>query len=343
MMAAVLLYDIISIGVEIMHRQATSLLALALFASTSLTPSASTQGSTFFVDYPLPADIVATGRIAVGPDGNLWFTAADMNQGLLGRSTTSGTITTFPSSGTQTISEDVTAGPDGALWFTYFSQFGKGIGRMSVDGTVTDRFTGELPSENPEHITAGSDGNLWFTEQFGGKIGRITPTGVITEFVAGGGYDITNGPDGNLWYTIGTAIGRITPTGSVTLFALPNQENAFMIAAGPDGNLWYTKPDVDKIGRITTSGQITEFAARPRSGPFAITVGPDGNLWFTAVDMIGRITPSGQITEFALPATNTRPSDITAGPDGNLWFVTRGTISKLVLNPKHMSLPLVRR
>src|SRR5260370_37288280 len=33
----------------------------------------------------------------------------------------------------------------------------------------------------PSGITAGPDGNLWFT-QAGGKIGRITPAGNITEF-----------------------------------------------------------------------------------------------------------------------------------------------------------------
>src|SRR2546428_10620309 len=34
----------------------------------------------------------------------------------------------------------------------------------------------------PTSIIAGRDGNLWFTEKFGNKIGRITPTGGITEF-----------------------------------------------------------------------------------------------------------------------------------------------------------------
>ena len=38
------------------------------------------------------------------------------------------------------------------------------------------------PDSVPQSITAGPDGNLWFTEDFGNKIGRITPAGVITEF-----------------------------------------------------------------------------------------------------------------------------------------------------------------
>ena len=45
---------------------------------------------------------------------------------------------------------------------------------------------------------------MWFTEQ-AGKIGRITATGIVTEFPvpnpnsSPGG--LTIGPDGNLWFT----------------------------------------------------------------------------------------------------------------------------------------------
>ncbi len=44
-------------------------------------------------------------------------------------------------------------------------------------GTIT-----EFPTCcDPKFITAGPDGNLWFTEVVG-NIGRITPTGKITQF-----------------------------------------------------------------------------------------------------------------------------------------------------------------
>jgi virginiamycin B lyase len=37
-------------------------------------------------------------------------------------------------------------------------------------------------------ITAGPDGNLWFTEP-NGKIGRLSPSGEVTEFVFSNPYD----------------------------------------------------------------------------------------------------------------------------------------------------------
>jgi len=64
-------------------------------------------------------------------------------------------------------------------------------------------------------VTAGSDGNLWFTES-AGKIGRIRPSGSITEFpvptTGSGPGGIPAVPDSNLWFTEydGNKIGRIT-------------------------------------------------------------------------------------------------------------------------------------
>jgi len=95
-------------------------------------------------------------------------------------------------------------------------------------------------NSGPSGITAGPDGNLWFTEIDASKIGRITPSGTITEFP--------------------TPTAHSAPAG---------------ITAGPDGNLWFTEfEEGDNIGRITTSGTITEFPIpTANSAPFGITAG----------------------------------------------------------------------
>ena len=57
--------------------------------------------------------------------------------------------------------------------------------------------------------------HLWFTEEYGNKIGRITPAGTVSEFwVPPEGYQpesIVVGPDGNLWFSeyLGYGIVRI--------------------------------------------------------------------------------------------------------------------------------------
>jgi virginiamycin B lyase len=64
-------------------------------------------------------------------------------------------------------------------------------------------------------ITPGADGNLWFTEYTGNKVGRITVSGVITEFPTPSNkpMGITAGRDGNLWFTevSGDKIASIVP------------------------------------------------------------------------------------------------------------------------------------
>jgi len=103
---------------------------------------------------------VGPAAVAVGSDGNTWFTEVRTAQ--IGRITPSGGITIFDAPGWFGIA----AGPDGNLWFT---QQEARIGRITTSGVVT-----EIPISSPAFgITAGPDGNVWFTEPTG-KIGRVT-------------------------------------------------------------------------------------------------------------------------------------------------------------------------
>jgi streptogramin lyase len=224
---------------------------------------------------------------------------------------------------------------------------------------VTEFSAGITAGAVPLNITAGPDGNLWFTEigqtigggpspgqaplQLPGRIGRITPLGVVTEFSITSGAQpgaITAGPDGNLWFTASSPneIGRITPLGVVTEFGVGITAGAGLshITAGPDGNVWFTEGNGNRIGRITPLGVVTEFGAgiTASSDPFGITAGHDGNLWFTEElgGRIGRITPLGVVTEFSSGISPfSTLGGVAAGPDGNLWFTeqTRRQIGRI--------------
>ena len=303
---------------------------------------------------------------------------------------TTGTIqvTTNLSAATFTLSGPATYSGSGTSWTktnapagAYTITFGAVSGyttpaaqtkTLSAGGTIT--FTGTyastgggtitefpVPDGSPYGIAAGPDGNLWFTDLGSNRIGRITTSGTITEFVVPtAGSDpggIAAGPDGNLWFTenSGNKIGRITPSGTITEFPVPTSGSSpGWITAGPDGNVWFTENSGNKIGRITPSGTITEFPI-PTSGcdPEGITAGPDGNLWFVEYfgNKIGRITPSGAITEFPVPTAASSPAGIAAGPDGNLWFTEwdgnkigritpSGTITEFTI-PTYYSIPVV--
>jgi streptogramin lyase len=270
------------------------------------------------IEFPLPANSRPRG-IAVGPDGNIWFTESAGNN--IGRITTSGTITEFPIPSFGSVPEGITAAPDGNLWFAE-SHTSK-IGRITPAGVITE-FPLPFAGSQPSYLAVGSDGNLWFTEFTGDRIGRITMAGDITEFpVASGGgpFGITSGPDGNLWFTLanGSRIGRITTSGVVTEFPLATINNLpYDITTGPDGALWFSKPAAASIGRITTSGSITEFGEPSHLSYAGITQGPDGNIWSSNTRVL-RMTPGGSVTEH-IPPNSAEAGHITTGPDGNMWY-----------------------
>jgi len=177
-----------------------------------------------------------------------------------------------------------------------------------------------------------------------GKIGRITPDGVITEFAIptpnSGPRALAAGPDGNLWFSeFNTSrIGRITPKGEVTEFDLPRPDSGpGDITTGADGALWFIElngtidgriVNGNRVGRITVAGQITEFAIPSAAGsPTNVAVGPDRNVWYTKGAALGRVSPVGDITEFPL-SPNARGVGLTAGSDrqpperitNRLWY-----------------------
>jgi streptogramin lyase len=110
--------------------------------------------------------------------------------------------------------------PDNNIWFIDVT--GNKIWRLEIASRNLTSFTIPTPDSFPNDIAVGGDGNLWFTEGGAGKIGRITTSGVITEFGSGLSlpFSIAAGPDGNVWFTqrFTTQIGKITPAGDFTFY-----------------------------------------------------------------------------------------------------------------------------
>jgi streptogramin lyase len=272
-----------------------------------------------------------------------------------------GEVTEFSTGITpESLPSKIVAGREGDLWFTERSTYaGNRVARMTPAGEVTEFPV--LAYSEPQGIALGPEGNLWFSdinnpgkegphgeECCESRVGKITPTGTVTEFSAGitqgsQPWEIAAGPDGNLWFTERTGpvgymgqVARINPnTDVVEQFSagITGDTEPAGITAGPDGNVWFTEESGNRIGRITPSGTITEFPIpTAESEPVAIVTGADGNLWFAEQDStkLGRITPTGTITEFPLPSPDNEPRAMAAGPDGNIWFaMDNGDIGRI--------------
>jgi streptogramin lyase len=188
---------------------------------------------------------------------------------------------------------------------------------------------------SPEHITQASDGNFWFTESFVNdqnstphKVGRITPTGQVTEFnVCDFCFptDIVQGSDGILYFTKNDAsLGRITTSGTV----LPDIPAVF----SPNGNgldahgddIWFADFNNHSVWRYDIpTDTFTEFPA-PTTVPLDVAVAANGIVWFTdANGQIGRLDPTtGVVTEIDVEGF---PREINIASDGAVWFTERFT------------------
>jgi virginiamycin B lyase len=296
------------------------------------------------VEYPVPnpsspgsgcsgCGTASLSGIAAGPDGNVWY--FDVGQNLVGRVTPAGSITQFAVPATGAGSEGIVGAPDGNVWMVARGSMNgpDWILKVSPVGVIT-----RYPLANgvgAEGITWGPDGNVWFTEFWVGKVVRMTPAGVVTEFPlpTPNPRGIVAGPDHNLWLVEGglqhESIARMTITGEVTEYPLGSNANQqlqpYNIVSGPDGNLWFS--EIGHVGRITTAGVITHFPLPGQnSSATGVVGGADGNVWFTnpGANTVGRITPSGAIRQYPLPARNAQPTGIAYGSDGRLWFTEAG-------------------
>jgi streptogramin lyase len=203
--------------------------------------------------------------IALGSDGNLWFTHIVGPKGpeaparpLIGRITPNGVITEFPIHVANSMPGSITKGPDGNLWFT--DEATNSVGRVSITtGQVTEFPLNSRPGDDGS-ITTGPDGNLWVTETSATKVARVTTTGTVTEFSAPflAPVGIVTGPDSRLWLTElggatgGPATGTMTPTGTVFAnYSLGTANKAPAgITVGPDNRLWFT----EVMGGTTANG-----------------------------------------------------------------------------------------
>jgi virginiamycin B lyase len=290
-------------------------------------------------EFPVPSAASQPAGIALGPDGNIWFTeeAPAVNQ--IGRlNPITGVVTGEfpvpskpPNNSTSFGPSEITAGPDGRMWFTGFTT--NKIGAITTSGLITiTEYDAPLLS-NPDGIVWGPDNGIWYTESNRSRIARLdpfNPTAAPKEFqlpTGSGPGDIALGPDGRLWFTEGAPANKV---GAIPLTATSGSDiSEFDLPAGGDpsgitasaGALWFTEFAGNKIGRITTAGVVTNEFGPTGAGPSAVATGPDGALWFTESDAnkIGRITTGGSIIEFPVPTGASQPNEIAAGP-GGLWF-----------------------
>ena len=213
--------------------------------------------------YPTPSGESARfSAIALGPDGNVWFTEASH----VAKIATDGTIVEYPYGTGEMTNEmaGIAAGADGNMWFTELDRIAF-ANVNPVTGTVTEY---QLKAQSIDCGVSGmasSGAVLYASCESGGYDGYVTMTtgGVATFYqinylLSNGAQEIAPGTTGSLWEAGPQMAAVLDPAiQQLTIYLAPSGQSAlYGSAVGADGNQWLVSED----GTVYVVPQSTEGA-----------------------------------------------------------------------------------
>jgi streptogramin lyase len=221
--------------------------------------------------------------LTAGSDGNMWvIIPRNDDQQAIVKVTPSGTMTTYHAPCATGTFAGIATGPDGNLWFGIGANM---IGRMTPAGQSTC-----FPTSGSTYaVAAGPDGNVWFSESelAGQFLGKITPSGTLTEYPEPDGCGISFGlitaGDGNLYANCGNGLARISPVdGSETIISSVRVErNLAVSGTGSKAKLYYAVyPNHFRTRHLATGVVDDDLLPSGHGHAQSVAYGADGNLWY---------------------------------------------------------------
>lgn len=255
---------------------------------------------------------------------DFWFVAWNVNQ--VGRMTQAGVVDLFDLPTPYAYPQSIATGADGNVWLTEHDQ-----NKIAMVNVLTEAIT-EYPTltadARPGEIVLGSDGKMWFTTEVG-KVGRISPAGVVTEFVVPNGFSptsITLGPDGNIWITA-NRVYSITPDGVFTDRNIGSIV-ATSISNGPDSKLYFRSSN--NAYRIGVDGSLQNLGVLD-IGEHRI-VGPDGLLWYAQFSALKRVRADFHVESIPAPAGHSFAEALVNGSDAHVWVAGEDAVYRVTLD-----------
>lgn len=274
--------------------------------------------------------------IALGTDGNIWFT--EFKASKIGQLNHKPSITENKTPSSNAQPNGISTGPNnGLMWFTE-TALGK-VAEFSLNSPpVITEFpltVASGPAPRPANISLGSDGNMWVTDPGTDSIWKVDQKGNATQYKVSPGADptsITTGPDGANWFVEPglDKIGRLPIAGSpLTEYPVgAHHARLTSIAAATDGGLWFIEQAEAEIVRMSVTGVVTaEYSLSPAKQPNQLLQGVDGNFYFTDTqgNNIGRFLYSSQkVNLYSIPTANSKPTNMVLGPDNQIYFTEPG-------------------
>lgn len=195
--------------------------------------------------------------ITRGPIANT-LVFSDPGNNAIGQITTSGAVTEtpIPTANADPLGLAVNSGDVNHVYFVENSA--SKIGILNVQTHAITEVPTLTPNAGPMTIVQGPDGAMWFTENNAAKIGRISTSGVMTEYPlapAASAAGLIAASDNNLYFgdVAQNEIGRISAIAPATIteYAIPTASaSPGQFAFGVDGLLYFTETNGNKIARM---------------------------------------------------------------------------------------------
>ena len=250
----------------------------------------------------------------------------------------------------QTVSTFLTGGglngPDGfaldGAENLFVANWGNGSGRTILKITP-DTLTSvvDSTSDAPDGLAFDASGNLYISNYNSGRIYRMSPSGVKTQFASGliKPSALVFDDAGNLYVSNfgSTTVSKITPGGIVSTFA-SGFSGPLGLVFDPAGNLYVSNYNTGKIFRVLPDGTSAEFATVPSGFSSKIQYlvrGPSGNLYLPAYGhhKIYRISPAGEVSVYS----GTGVPGSANGPIGTAQFNGPNSIALTALGDLYVS------
>lgn len=258
-----------------------------------------------FAIHQLPSSWGKMGfsNIALGPDGDIWFTVTRWIEGaeephILGRFSPADGYFTKYAIPHNAIPENLTVDPTGTVWF--FASNKNNLYRVDSKTFALKGYPIPTANGNPKNLAVDQKGRIWFVESTANKIG---------EFI----------PEQEIFYEHEL----------LTQFANPGK-----ISIDKHGKIWFVEITANRIGMFSPDQKRFDEAIIPTPGssPVALANDDNGNVWFLEYkgNKVGVFNPeTAMFHEFDIPSFGSLPADMAIDQKRSvLWFTQSSTEAK---------------
>src|SRR3989338_4007526 len=258
-----------------------------------------------FATHSLPSSWGKMGfsNIAIGPEGDIWFTATRWVEGaeephIIGRFTPADGYFTKYAIPHNSVPEELFVDAQGTIWFIASNK--NNLYRVDPKTFALKGYPIPTANGNPKSLAVDQKGHIWFAESTANKIGEFIPEqGIFHEHEL------------------------------LTQFANPGE-----ISIDKQGRIWFVEVTANRIGVF--SPDLKRFdeviIPTPGSSPVALVNDDNGNIWFLEYkgNKVGVFNPEKAVFhEYDIPSYGSLPANMVIDHKRSLiWFTQSATEAK---------------